>query len=64
MPFYFLSYKILVLSITMLEDKIIFKKYKEKVTEDILNLFDLWVNKLVDYQPEAYFSATTSRNMH
>lgn len=48
----------------MLEDKIIFKKYKEKVTEDILNLFDLWVNKLVDYQPEAYFSATTSRNMH
>lgn len=62
MPFYFPSYKSLVLSITVLEDK---KKYKEPFTEDILNLFDLWVNKLFDNQPEAYFSAklTTSRNM-
>lgn len=50
---------------TILENKIIKKNHKEQVTEGILNLFDLQVNKLVDNQSEAYFSAklTTSRNI-
>lgn len=49
----------------MLEDKIIKNKNIKNQFKNIFNLFDLWVNKLVDNQPEVYFSAklTTSRNI-
>lgn len=51
------------MGLTMLEDKILKKeKHEEPVTGNTLNLFDLWVNKLVDNQRATYESIPLQKN--